>query len=240
MLFALNKIVEQLVSGMEAYLKASILMSFVAAFLGGILTSFTPCVYPMIPITAGYVGSRNLGGSKVRGFVFSLSYVLGMALTYSLLGVFAAATGRFFGQISTNPYAYLIVANIIIILGLSMLDVFTIPSFPKASSSDRGGILGAILIGMASGFVAAPCTAPVLGVMLAYVATTRDILLGWSLLFVFSFGMGLLLILVGTFSGLMASLPRSGEWMVKIKKGFGVFMILVGEYFLIKMGELLI
>jgi len=226
---------------MEAYLQASILMSFIAAFLGGLLTSFTPCVYPMIPITAGYVGSRNLGGSKVRGFILSLSYVLGVALTYSFLGVFAAATGRFFGQVSTNPYAYLIVANIIILLGLSMLDVFTIPSFvPKSASSERGGIGGAIIIGMASGFVAAPCTAPVLGVMLAYVASTGNILLGWSLLFVFSLGMGVLLVLVGTFSGLVAALPRSGEWMVKVKKGIGFLMIGLGEYFLIKMGELLL
>ena len=226
---------------MEAYLQASILMAFVAAFLGGVLTSFTPCVYPMIPITAGYVGSRNLGGSKFKGFVLSLSYVLGMAITYSLLGLFAAATGKFFGEVSTNPWAYFIVANLIIVMGLGMMDIFTIPSFvPRAASSERSGIAGAIIIGMASGFVAAPCTAPVLGVMLTYVATTKNLLLGGSLLFVFSFGMGLLLILVGTFSGLMASLPRSGEWMVKMKKGMGLFMIGVGEYFLIKMGELML
>lgn len=232
---------EQFVNGMEAYLQASILMSFIAAFLGGVLTSFTPCVYPMIPITAGYVGSRNLGGSKLKAFILSLSYVLGVAITYSLLGAFAAATGSFFGEISTNPYAYFIVANIILIFGLAMLDVFTIPAFvPKSASSQKGGVFGAIVIGVASGFVAAPCTAPVLAVMLTYVATTGDILLGWSLLFVFSLGMGLILVLVGTFSGVMASLPQSGEWMVKIKKGMAVLMIALGEYFLIKMGELII
>jgi len=176
----------------------------------------------------------------VRGFILSLFYVAGVAVTYASLGVFAAFTGRLFGEISSNPYAYFIVANIIIIMGLGMLDVFPIPLIGPQVSVKKGGLLGAFLIGAAAGFVAAPCTAPVLGVLLAYVASTQDLLLGGSLLFVFAFGLGALLILVGTFSGLLASLPRSGEWMVKIKKMFGLFMIGLGEYFLIKMGELLL
>jgi cytochrome c-type biogenesis protein len=231
---------EQLINNLELYLKASVIMSFVAVFLGGVLTSFTPCVYPMIPITASYVGSNNLGGSKLRGCVLSVFYVTGVAVTYACLGVFAAVTGRLFGEIGTNPYAYFIVANIIIILGLGMLDVFPIPMIASKSSPKTGGIFAVFLVGIASGFVAGPCTAPVLGVLLAYVASTQNILLGGGLLFVFAFGMGLLLILVGTFSGVMAALPKSGEWMVKIKKAFGIIMIGLGEYFLIKMGELLL
>ncbi len=230
---------EELINNLEVYLRASVLMSFAAAFLGGLAASFTPCIYPMIPITASYVGSGNLGGSKMRGFVLSLFYVIGIAGTYACLGIFAALTGRLFGQISTNPYAYFIVANIIIILGLGMLDVFPIPLIGTGASPKRGGVAGAFLMGIASGFVAAPCTAPVLGVLLTYVASTQDILLGASLLFVFAFGLGALLILVGTFSGVLASLPKSGEWMVKIKKIMGIFMLGLGEYFLIKMGELL-
>jgi len=231
---------EQMIGNLQVYLKASMLMSFVAAFFGGLLTSFTPCVYPMIPITVSYVGGGNLGGSKVRGFVLSLFYVIGVAVTYASLGVFAAITGRLFGQISTNPYAYFIVANIIIILGLGMLDVFTLPLIAPKASPKSGGVIGAFFVGIASGFVAAPCTAPVLGVLLAYVASTQDIIFGGSLLFVFAFGMGALLVLVGTFSGVLAALPKSGEWMVKIKKGLGLFMIGLGEYFLIKMGQLLL
>ncbi len=220
-------------------------MSLTAAFIGGVLTSFTPCVYPMIPITAGYISSQNLGmRSRFNAFLLSLFYVIGVAVTYSSLGAFAGLTGRFFGEISTNPYAYFIVANIIILLGLSMLDVFAmpIPSFLTGGASDsrHRGFLGAFFIGIASGFVAAPCTAPVLGVILTYVAAKQNVLLGVSLLFAFSLGLGILLIAVGTFSGVVASLPRSGVWMVKIKKGIGIFMIGLGEYFLIKMGQLLI
>ncbi|MCP4353461.1 MAG: cytochrome C biogenesis protein [Desulfobacterales bacterium] len=231
---------EQLINNMELYLKASVLMSFIAAFSGGVVASLTPCVYPMIPITASFVGSRNLGGSRMKGFVLSLLYISGVAVTYAVMGVFAAVTGRLFGEINTNPYAFFIVANIIIILGLGMLDVFTIPMIAPKSSQKHNGVLGVFVMGMVSGFVAGPCTAPVLGVLLAYVASTRNILLGGSLLFVFAFGMGILLILVGTFSGVLAALPKSGEWMVKIKKALGIFMIGLGEYFLIKTGQLIL
>ena len=230
---------ETLVNNLEVYLNASIFMSLTAAFVGGLLTSFTPCVYPMIPITVGYVSSGNLGGSKIKGFWLSLCYVLGVATTYASLGMFAALTGNFFGQVSTNPWAYLIVANIIIFFGLGMMDVFQMPMVGKAITIKKKGGIGAFIMGAASGFLAAPCTAPVLGVLLAYVASTQSVIFGGSLLFVFALGMGFLLIIVGTFSGMMASLPKSGMWMEKIKKGLGFTMIFIGEYFLIKMGMLL-
>lgn len=229
---------EELVTNLETYLKASVYMAFLAAFAGGVLASFTPCIYPMIPITAGFVGSRNIGGSKLKGFLLSLVYVTGMAITYAALGLFAALTGSFFGAIGSNPWVYLVIANIIILLGLAMLEVFEIPAFTVQTNVDPGGILGVFVMGIISGFVAGPCTAPVLGVLLAYVGQTQDVVLGAGLLFVFALGMGTLLIVVGTFSGLVASLPRSGEWMVKIKKTIGFIMIGLGEYFLIKAGQL--
>ncbi len=231
---------DSIIGNMELYLQGSIAMSFVAAFFGGILASFTPCVYPMIPITAGYVGSRNLGGSKLRGFFLSLVYVIGVAVTYSALGMAAALSGRIFGEVSTNPLIYFVVANVMIVLGLAMLDVFTIPSFAPKGSVSMGGTPGVFMLGIVSGFVAGPCTAPVMGVLLTYVATTRDTVLGGSLLFAFALGMGILLIIVGTFSGVLASLPKSGEWMVKIKKMLGILMIGLGEYFLVQMGMLMI
>ncbi|MFH0822483.1 MAG: cytochrome c biogenesis protein CcdA [Pseudomonadota bacterium] len=230
---------ENLVADIGVYLQGSALMSLAAAFAGGVLASFTPCVYPMIPITAGYVGAGNLGGSKLRGFSLSLIYILGLAVTYACLGMFAALTGRFFGEIGSNPWVYFTVANIVIILGLGMLEVFTIPMVGLNFAAKPAGKIGVFVMGLASGFVAGPCTAPVMGVLLAYVATTRDILFGGALLFVFALGMSVLLVAVGTFSGLVAALPRSGEWMVKIKKVMGFFMIALGEYFLVKTGQLL-
>jgi cytochrome c-type biogenesis protein len=227
-------------NSLETYLKGSVLMAYVVSFLGGLLASFTPCVYPMIPITAGFVGSNNIGGSRLRGFALSTVYVVGIAVTYSALGMVAALSGRFFGEINTNPWVYFAVANIIILLGLGMLEVFEIPMFSSGSSAGSSGFIGVFVMGIASGFVAGPCTAPVLGVLLTYVATTQSVLLGGSMLFVFAFGMGVILIAVGTFSGLVAALPRSGTWMVKIKKAMGFLMIALGEYFLIKMGQLML
>lgn len=230
---------EQLIGNIEIYLKASLAMSFVAAFLGGVLASFTPCVYPMIPITASSVGARNIGGTRLGGFLLSVVYVTGVAITYALMGILAATTGQLFGAINSNPWAFIFVANVIIVLGLAMLDVFTLPVIAPDFAPKAGGAAGILLVGMASGLVAGPCTAPILGVLLAYVAATGNILLGGGLLFVFAFGMGVLLIVVGTFSGVMAAMPRSGEWMNRLKKLVGLAMILMGEYFLVKAGQLL-
>lgn len=231
---------EQLSGWLELYLNSSWLMSLLAAFLGGILTSLTPCVYPLIPVTAGYVSSRNLGGSKSAAFLFTLIYVSGVAFTYALLGLIAAMTGQLFGSISTNPWVYFAVANIFILSGLGMLEVFTIPMIGLKSSPKAGGFFGLFLLGMASGLLVGPCTAPVLGVLLGYVAASRDMMFGAALLFAFAFGMCLLLLVVGTFSGVMASLPGSGPWMVRVKKALGLAMIAMGEYFLVQMGQLMI
>lgn len=227
---------EHFLSQMESYLQSSLLLSFVAAYIGGILASMTPCVYPMIPITAGTIANSNLGGSKLRGFLLSLCYITGMAITYAGMGIFAAATGSFFGSINTNPWVFLVVANIILLLGLGMLDVFNLPVVAPQFSTKVKGAPGVFIVGIFSGLVAGPCTAPVLGVLLSYVATTRDMFLGGMLLFVFAFGMGAILLAVGTFSGLMAAIPRSGSWMNKIKITMGALMIILAEYFLVKAG----
>ena len=229
--------------GLGGYLSASPLLAFIAVFLGGVLTSFTPCVYPMIPITIAYIGGRS-GDSKLKGLSLSLFYVLGMAVTYAALGAFAALTGRFFGSATTNPILYLVIANIFIFLGLSMLDAFTlpIPSFltSRQPGKKSGGRIGAFMVGLLAGTVAAPCTAPVLGVVLTYVASEQNVTYGVGLLFVFSIGLGTLLIIVGTFAGLMSSLPKTGNWSIIIKKFFGWLMIAAGEYFLITAGKLLV
>lgn len=231
---------EQFLNNLEQYLQNAPALALLAAFVSGVLTSFTPCVYPMIPVTIGIIGAKG-AGSKLRGFALSLVYVVGMALTYSTLGFFAAATGTMFGKVSTNPIFYLVIANACIFFGLSMLGVFEI-SIPQSSFfasrfAGKGGFLTVLLFGIASGLIAAPCTAPVLGILLTFAATSGRPVYGFSLLFAFALGMGTLLLIVGTFTGLIASLPKSGIWLERVKKGIGFFLILVGEYFLIRMGQ---
>ena len=235
--------IENLTGNLEAAIQSAPLLAVIISLAAGVATSFTPCVYPLIPITVGFIGAKG-SKTKIRGFYLSLMYVLGLAIVYSSLGAFAALTGKLFGQIQTNPWAYLVVANICIIFGLAMLDVINIQfawfaRFGVTEAKTKGGI-SAILLGGSSALIAAPCAAPVLGVLLTYVGTKQNVPLGIAMLFSYAFGMGFLLILIGTFAGLLTSLPRSGDWMARIKKGFGIMMIIVGEYFLIKMGQLMI
>jgi thiol:disulfide interchange protein DsbD len=229
-----------MMNGMETYLMGSPLVAVAAAFAGGLLVSLAPCVYPMIPIVSAYVGSKSTGEkTRMRSFVLSLGYVVGMASVYSLLGMVAALTGGFFGRISTSPWAMLIVANILILVALNILEVIPFPVWSSGRPLDPavGGVMGAFLVGAASGLVASPCTSPVLFGLLTFVATTQSIFYGAFLVFAFSLGMGILLIVVGTFSGVAANLPRPGKWMVVTKKALGLLMIVLAEYYLISAGQ---
>jgi len=225
----------------QQYIESSSIMAYPIVLLGGVATSFTPCIYPVIPIIVGYIGGQERQ-SKLTGFTLSSSYVLGMALTYAALGAFAALTGKFFGQIQNNPIVYLLVANIIILFGLSMLGLFSIPlpSFMNRTGSVKKhrGLGGAFGLGLASGFITAPCTVAILGVLLTFIATKQNILFGITLLFSYALGMGFLLILAGTFTGFLTALPKSGMWMKRVQIVFGIFMLALGEYFLFQAGRL--
>lgn len=231
-----------LAANFELYLRSSPLMAYAVVYLSGLLVSFTPCIYPVLPVTVAYISTQSRG-SKLRGFTLSLFYVLGTSLTYTVLGSVAAFTGMLFGQIQTSPWTFFIMANICVLMGLSMLGVFTLPlpqSAGPGSAGSKTGLFGAFVLGAAVGIALGPCTAPVLGVLLGFVATKQSLFFGTSLLFVFSFGLGTVLILLGSFSGLLASLPRAGQWMVTVQKAFGWVLIAMGEYFLIQAGQLMI
>ena len=235
--------VENFISGLSGYIQSSMALSFVAVYLAGVMISFTPCVYPVMPIILAYIGARG-AGSKARGFLLSLIYVAGMAVTYTILGAVAALSGKLFGQIQTNPWTYFLIGNLSILMGLSMLGVFSFsirtPDFISRDShgNKSRGIIGSFLVGAASGLVMGPCTAPALAVVLGYAATKQNVPLAAGLMFVFALGMGTLLILVGTFAGLLAGIPKSGAWMVRISKAFGWILLATGEYFLVNAGML--
>ncbi|MEP6691188.1 MAG: cytochrome c biogenesis protein CcdA [Gemmatimonadaceae bacterium] len=217
-------------------------------FLGGVLTSFTPCIYPMIPITAAIVGGQTAGGpkqSRARTVGLTLSYVLGLALVYAALGLIAGLTGTIFGAISTNPWLYFGMANLLLVAGLAMLDAVPVrlPSslVARAASLDtRGRYAGAFGMGAASGAVAAPCSAPVMATVLSFVTRTHSAGLGFIYLFVFSLGMSALLVAVGLVSGTASALPKAGAWMLWVKRLFAVVMFLAAEYYLVKMGQLIV
>lgn len=219
-------------------IQANPALAFVLIFLAGVGVSFTPCVYPVIPITLGYIGARS-AGNRWKGFTLSLVYVFGMALTYAVLGAFAALTGRLFGQIGSSPWTYLIVAGICLLLGISMLGIFELPQISLTGgkgtpSQGKKGYTGAFLVGIVSGLIVGPCTAPVLATVLVYVGSKQNVLYGFSLLFTFGYGVGFLMILLGTFTGLVSSLPRSGAWLDLVKKIFGMLLVASSAYLFFK------
>jgi thiol:disulfide interchange protein DsbD len=240
-------------SNLSSLLSANPFLAVPLVFAGGVLTSLTPCIYPMIPITAAIVGGQTVaereGGAtkppRWRPVVLTLTYVLGLALVYSALGLFAGMTGTLFGTVSTNPWLYFAMANLLLIAAFAMLDVIPV-RVPQAllqragTAGTAGRASGAFLMGAMSGLVAAPCSAPVMAAVLTWVSTTKSAGLGFLYLFVFSLGMCTLLVVVGLSSGAMSRLPRAGYWMVWIKRAFAIVMVAAAQYYLVQMGKLLI
>lgn len=217
--------------------KDNIPLAILVAILFGFLSSLTPCVYPVIPITIAYIGSRASGKGRLSGFVLSLFFVLGLALVYSTLGVISSLLGVSFGSLTQKPAVGLFVAFVFLLLGLSMMGLFEI-SMPskwtgkiEAEKKKGKGYLGAFFIGALSGLVASPCIGPLLLAILVIVASIGSAFLGFVYLFAFALGMGILFILIGTFSGLLSSLPKSGGWMDFVKIIFGAMIIAAAFYF---------
>ncbi|MBU1086435.1 MAG: sulfite exporter TauE/SafE family protein [Candidatus Omnitrophica bacterium] len=211
------------------------IFTYITVFVFGILICFTPCVYPIIPVIVSCLGTANLK-SKTEIVLRSLSYVLGLAIVYAVLGAVAALSGELFGSFQHSFWTRFIIANIFILMGLFMLEVFIMPQFSligKTKSRNLSGAVGVFLTGALSGLVVGPCSTPVLGGILTYVASKQNIFLGISLLFVYALGMSFPLLILGIFVGLLKKMPRSGQWMEKIKKLFGLILIGVGEYFLL-------
>jgi cytochrome c-type biogenesis protein len=227
---------------LDAVLRDQPLLGLVAMFGAGLVTSLTPCVYPMIPIVAGVLGGAGaVERSRRRTVGYTLTYALGLAVVYAVLGLLAGLTGSLFGGISSNRWSYFAVGNLLLLFGLVMLDAFPIslPGSVLAWASRFGSrsYASVFAMGATSGLVAAPCGAPAFAAALTFVTATRSAILGFLYLFVFSLGMSAILIATGLASGLVSTLPRSGPWTVWIKRGAGVVLLAMAEYYFIQMGK---
>jgi len=208
---------------------------FLLVFVAGFLTSLTPCVYPVIPIVMGYIGTRS-GNKKLKGLYLSLFFVLGLSLVYSVFGVIAASTGTMMGVSFQNPVVVVVIAAIFIVMGLSLAGFFEIPVPTSLSSKVQGGhkseVVGSIIVGGVSGIIAAPCVGPVLIALLSWISQTGNILLGFWLTFTFSLGLSVIFLVVGTFSGVVSAMPKGGNWMNYVKYFFSLLLLGGGIYFL--------
>jgi thiol:disulfide interchange protein DsbD len=207
------------------------LIALVFVFIGGLALNLTPCVYPMIAITVSYFGGR---GEQNRGHAFlnALIYFVGIVLTYSALGLAAALTGGLFGALLQSKVVLAGIAALLVALALSMFGLYELqpPQFvlQRATGlSSKAGFIGVFFLGAMVGIIAAPCLAPILVALLAFVGQSGDPWVGWWLFFTLACGLGVPYIVLGTFSGLLSRLPKSGMWMVWVKRVFGIALILV-------------
>jgi cytochrome c-type biogenesis protein len=227
--------------GLSQALSGSPLLALATLFGAGVLTSLTPCIYPMIPITVSVIsGTARENQGKGRTIALTLTYVVGMATLYASLGLLAGLSGSLFGAVSASPWALIGIGNLLLLFSLLMLEVFPIPvprRLMEWAATREGGSYGAVfLLGASSGVVAAPCGAPAFAVVLTWVAATEAGIMGFVYLFVFSLGMTAILVVVGIFSGAIAVLPRSGKWMVWMKRVAGILMIAVAQYYFVQAG----
>lgn len=209
-------------------------VTFIIVYIGGVLTSISPCILTMVPVIVGYIGGygeQDNNNSRLKGFAMSSVFVLGMSVTFSAFGIIAVTLGRIVGQ--AGVIWYYILAAIAIIMGLQLLGVLNI-RFPTLNRlpAGKGGLVPAFLIGLAFGLVASPCATPVLAVIITYVASTGSFYYGAALLFVYGLGHGLPLIAAGTFTAVIKQLPRFQKYSRYITSASGVILILLGLYFL--------
>jgi thiol:disulfide interchange protein DsbD len=224
-------------SRIQRVLKGGSFWAVIATFFGfGLLLALTPCVFPMIPILSGIIAGQNKQLTKTGGFLLSLAYVLGMAITYALAGVAAALSGTLLSNALQNSWALGAGAGIFVLLALSMFGFFELqlPSFIQSKFSDAsnkmkgGNFIGVFVMGVLSAVIVGPCVAPPLAAALAFIAQTGNTTLGGVALFVLALGMGVPLLLVGVSAG--ALLPRAGGWMNAVKYFFGVLMLAIAIY----------
>jgi thiol:disulfide interchange protein DsbD len=211
-------------------------IALVLLFGAGVLTSLTPCIYPMIPITVGIIsGTAGEDARRSRVIGLTLAYVAGLALLYAVAGLIAGLTGQLFGTIAASVWARLLIAGLLAAFGLAMLGVFPVAA-PRRLLDWAGGLGGGsypavFALGATSGLVAAPCGAPAFAAVLTWVSTTGSAWLGFIYLLAFSLGMTALLFVVGVSAGAAGRLPRAGAWTLWVKRIAGVLMLGMSAYY---------
>ncbi|MCW5570017.1 MAG: protein-disulfide reductase DsbD [Steroidobacteraceae bacterium] len=224
---------------MAGFIRSGNLFLVIGFFFGaGLLLAFTPCVLPMVPILSGIIAGQGAGVTTRRAFFLSLSYVLGMAFTYTLAGIAAAAAGAQIQAVFQQPWIITVFALLFIVLALSMFGLFTIQMpaaiqtrLADASNRQRAGTFGGVaLMGALSALIVTTCVAPALVATLAVIGQSGDVVRGGLALFAMSLGMGAPLLVVGASAGKL--LPKAGAWMDTVKRAFGVLFLLVAAWML--------
>lgn len=210
----------------------SLPLFLLGVFLAGLALNLTPCVFPLIPITMGFF-AKSAEKSHGGTFWMALAYVFGIAVTYSALGVLAALTGQLFGAALQNPWIITLIVLVLLGLAASMFGLWEMkaPDWANRTAGAGTGLVGALLMGLVMGFVAAPCIGPFVLGLLTLVGQRGDPFFGFIAFFTLALGLGLPYLLLGTFTGAINKLPMSGAWMLGVRKIFGIILIAMAAYF---------
>ncbi len=211
------------------------ILAFIAMYLLGLGLTLTPCVYPIIPITIGYFGSQS-SGKWGRQLSMAAVFGLGIAISYAAVGTIAALSGALMGAALQSVWVLIALSLLCFAMGLNAFGVFeiTLPGWlsSAAGGGSRRGIAGAGIMGLTMGIAAAPCLAAFIVSLLAFIGQKGDPVLGFSMFFVLGLGLATPFVALGTFSGLISRVPRSGAWMVYAKKVMGALLFAAALYFL--------
>jgi len=209
------------------------MLAIIMVFLGGLLTSFSPCILTMIPVIVGYIGGSDDQVTKTKGFTLTTTFVFGLATIFAVFGLIASTVGVVFGRL--NMVWYYVLAAVAIIMGLRILGVidFHLPGLQRMPMNLKG-YSGAYLMGLSFGMIASVCATPVLAVIITYVAAQGELAYGALLLFVYGIGHGLPLIVAGTFTSLLKKIPRIQRYTHYTKYFSGSILIVVGLFLLMR------
>jgi cytochrome c-type biogenesis protein len=208
-------------------------LAYGASYLGGVIATASPCILASIPLVIGFVGGYA-GGNKKQAFLYSLTFVVGLALIMSILGAMAALMGTMFGDV--GPYWYFVVAVILIIMGLQLSGLINLKLGGNAQRflPQRTGLIGALILGALFGLVLSPCASPVLAVILTVAAVQGHVAYGSTLLFAYALGQGTLILLAGTFTGVIENFlqSKSARLGLMLQKAAGGLIFFAGCYIL--------
>jgi thiol:disulfide interchange protein DsbD len=232
---------EELLINLEKVFTSSPVLGLGASFLAGVVVSFSPCIYPLIPITLGVAGVESTT-TRLKGFSISFVFVLGVACVYTTLGIISALSGKLLARFFVNAPTFLSLAVIFILLGIWSLKGLRINipffSFNREDTKNKE-FFSIFILGMVSSLAIIPCNFPVLGAILSLISLKQNVIYGGSALFLFSLGYGAILIILGTFTSLIRKLPKQGSWLIIIKKAPGFIFVAMGIYFFIKFIQVL-
>lgn len=227
---------ETFVNNAGHYIQTSPWLAVVAVFVGGMLIASNPCVLAMIPLMMSFVaGRREEKPGVLRAFAFSLVFVVGLGITFTVLGMVAALAGKMYGEVSSTWNW--VVAAVCVVMGLHLTGLVTvpIPSLGGRVQPKTRGLLGALVLGLLFGVVSAPCAAPILVVLLTYLAGSgASIPYGGLLLLVYALGHSVLILLAGTSMGAARTLienKKATRMLEVLRRAAGVLIILAGVYF---------